>query len=651
MKDRPSNYQPPIMQSNVPMRARNWNSWQTVHLPIWIPALLVGIIFLLINATPAFAQEHNPVTSGGDHSCAITNGGAVKCWGLNDYGQLGNGSTAISHFTPVDVTGLSSGVVAIDAGRQHTCAVMNTGGAKCWGSGGSFRLGDGSGTPIVRTPVDVTALNDSLIDIAAGESHTCALTSSGGVKCWGINSDRQLGNVSYAAGSSPDAVDVTGLSSGVIDIVSGSYSYHTCALMATGGVKCWGHNSYGQLGDGTNSTPTSPVDVTGLSGRVVSLAVGERHTCAVMDTGSLKCWGENQRGQLGDGTFTGSFTPRDVSGLTSGVVSVAAGPFHTCAVLISGKVQCWGDGNFGKLGHGTDTTVLVPTNVVLLGDVVLLSLGLNNTCALKSNGELVCWGAGGSGQLGIGATIPNFSNGLGFRPWYVPPIDFAVALGGSALPPANIAIKKSDPTPYPPVAGQPVQYTIWVTNTGSVALTDLTVTDLPSADLTMTAFSSTPSGSCNIGTQRCILAAPLAPGAVATFNTTFDTGVTAGAIISNTAYATAMEAPTAHYPEGPIVTTKSVDGGSSVDLAITKSASVSQATTGTPFNYTLTVTNNGPEDATNVIATDVLPAGFTFNSATATGGGSCSQSAGTVTCTWASLANGANVTATINVTP
>jgi len=334
------------------------------------------------------------------HTCALLNTSSVKCWGHNWHGELGDG-TYTDRNTPVNVTGLSSGVSAISAGGWHTCALLNTGGVKCWGYNNDGQLGDGTTTD-KNTPVDVTVLSSGVSAISAGEWHTCALLNTGGVKCWGLNSSGQLGDGTTTQRNTP--VDVTGLSSGVSAISAGWA--HTCALLNTGGVKCWGSNGYGQLGDGTTTQRATPIDVTGLSSGVSAISAGGNHTCALLNTGGVKCWGYNSSGQLGDGTTTQRNTPVNVSGLSSGVSAISTGFAYTCALLNTGGIKCWGYNYYGQLGDGTTTQRATPMDVTgLSSGVSAISAGFAHTCALLNTGGVKCWGANGYGQLGDGTNI------------------------------------------------------------------------------------------------------------------------------------------------------------------------------------------------------------------------------------------------------
>ena len=305
------------------------------------------------------------VSAGGYHTCALTTSGAVKCWGINWYGQLGiNSTTTTAHLTPVDVVGLDSGVAAISAGGYHTCALTTSGAVKCWGANWYGQLGDGTTTDCY-TPVDVVGLDSGVAAISAGGGYTCALTTSGAVKCWG-----------WGAGSLTPA-DKVGLDGGVAAISAGAV--HTCALTTSGAVKCWGANYSGELGDGTTTGRYTPVDVVGLDGGVAAISAGGGHTCALTTSGAVKCWGGNSVGQLGDGTTTGRYTPVDVVGLDSGVAAISAGGgdgFHTCALTTSGTVKCWGINQYGQLGDGTTTKRYTPVDVVGLGSKANLTVSV-----------------------------------------------------------------------------------------------------------------------------------------------------------------------------------------------------------------------------------------------------------------------------------
>ena len=370
-----------------------------VRTMIWL-RWLIGVGGVLLVATPGMAGPVTAVAAGGFHTCALTSGGGVSCWGSNDSGQLGDGTTA-QRLTPVAVSGLSSGVTAVAAGGIHTCALTSGGGVVCWGANGSGQLGDGTTTQRL-TPVAVSGLSSGVTAVAAGADHTCALTSGGGVWCWGLNGNGQLGDGTTTPRLTLGAV--SGLSSGVTAITAGYF--HTCALTSGGGVVCWGANASGQLGDGTTTTPRlTPVAVSGLSSGVTAVAAGASHTCALTSGGGVVCWGCNAIGQLGDGTTTQRLTPGAVSGLSSGVTAVAAGDSHTCARTSGGGVVCWGYNANGQLGDGTTTDRLTPVAVSgLSSGVTAVAGGIYHTCALTSGGGVVCWGWNANGQLGDGTT-------------------------------------------------------------------------------------------------------------------------------------------------------------------------------------------------------------------------------------------------------
>jgi hypothetical protein len=282
------------------------------------------------------------VSAGGSHSCALTLTSSLRCWGDNFWGQLGDG-TMTDRSVPVNIKSLGSSVASVSAGRWHTCAITTGGAAKCWGLNSNGQLGDGTTVTRRTTPVDVTGLGSGVAAIAAGGEHTCALTTGGAVLCWGSNRYGQLGDdLACGLGPCPTPVYVTGLGSGVAAISAGGN--HTCALMQAGGVKCWGANQWHQLGTETAKAcglpPTIqlfpcekvPVAVVGLGEPVVGLAAGNLHTCVLIDGGGATCWG----------SVLGAVYPEpvDVPGLSEPLSSLDAGG-SDCGVTASGQLLCW----------------------------------------------------------------------------------------------------------------------------------------------------------------------------------------------------------------------------------------------------------------------------------------------------------------------
>ncbi len=335
-------------------------------------------------------SKHLSITGGEFFYCLLTKSGGAQCWGTNEYGQLGDGTTTTA-LDPVNVVGLTSGVAAISAGTDHACALTTSGGVTCWGKNTSGQLGDGT-TTNRTTPVNVSGLTSGVVAISSGGDHTCALTASGGVKCWGENSNAQLGDGTTVDRLTP--VDVSGLTTGVTAISAGGQ--HTCALLASGGVKCWGYNGQGQLGDGTFVSRATPTDVSGLSSGMQALAVGFSHSCALTTSGGMKCWGNNFEGQVGNGVSgSNQSAPADVSGLTSGVAAMSAGYTFTCARTTSGGMKCWGSNDYGQLGDGTATDRSTPVTVSgLSSGVIGIEAGYYGSCALNADGSVKCWGDG-----------------------------------------------------------------------------------------------------------------------------------------------------------------------------------------------------------------------------------------------------------------
>ncbi|HNI36603.1 MAG TPA: hypothetical protein PLV93_14470, partial [Microthrixaceae bacterium] len=356
------------------------------------------------------------VDAGNGHSCATMQNGDVKCWGFNSSGQLGDGTTTNSGrpvlVLGANVNGLNSvatigGTVLagdIDVGAEFGCSrraskfkASDTSTLSCWGYNGFGQLGDGSTTNAL-TPKSV-AVGTGVLDAATGTVHSCAAIEFGGVKCWGQNTAGQLGDGSTSAKSSP--TPVTGITSASV-VTAGNG--HSCAGSGST-IWCWGANGSGQLGDGTTTNRTAPVAVASIAAERVE--AGGDSTCAVFPNRTVACWGANGSGQLGDGTTTSRSVPTAVGGL-SDVAEVSVGHDHTCAVVGdvsagAGTVRCWGNNDRGQLGNGTTTASSTPVAVPGLTKVTDVAAGFGHTCAV-SDQRVWCWGRNDFGQLGDTST-------------------------------------------------------------------------------------------------------------------------------------------------------------------------------------------------------------------------------------------------------
>jgi alpha-tubulin suppressor-like RCC1 family protein len=313
------------------------------------------------------------------HTCAISTQGAIYCWGQSTVGDLGpNGgedSTA-TPVLPVVVTGLPAGStpVAVAAGGAFTCALLSAGTIYCWGYNGYGQLGP-QGGPGGGTPVQLTGLpaGTKAIAVAAGELHACALLDNGTAYCWGDNQYGQLGPNGGSGGGTP--AQVTGLPAGTRVVGLAAGTNHTCATLDDGKAYCWGLNEFAQLGPNGGDGSNTPVVVAGLLApgtKAIGIAAGELHTCAVLDNGAAYCWGGDTVGQVGPGFPSGGLddpAPTLITGLPAGskVVALASGGYHNCALLDSGQVYCWGfdaDGQLGPAGTaGSETGSSTPLQV------------------------------------------------------------------------------------------------------------------------------------------------------------------------------------------------------------------------------------------------------------------------------------------------
>jgi alpha-tubulin suppressor-like RCC1 family protein len=340
------------------------------------------------------------LAAGRAHTCAVA-GGKVLCWGENESGQIGDGTT-----TPRSRPALVEGVepaIAVVAGDSHSCVLLADGTAMCWGHNLERQAGQGTlGEPraVPRPVLDGTVPLAGIAQLAAGAFHTCALLDGGAVKCWGKDDSGQV-LPQCAGGGCPNPQLVT-LGMGAQQIAAGSD--HSCARLDDDTVKCWGYNEQGQLGDGTVVTRVEPVLVgvepNHLRG-VQQLSAHGHFTCAITG-GTVQCWGDGDAGQLGLGE------PRDflllpgpTLGDVSGASKVRGGSQHACVVAAAG-LQCWGVGNRGQLGDGAYRTALTPATIPAGGTVTDVAAGTGHTCAVLDGGTVTCWGDGRSGQLGNG---------------------------------------------------------------------------------------------------------------------------------------------------------------------------------------------------------------------------------------------------------
>jgi len=304
--------------------------------------------------------------------------------------------------TSVTVAGVT--FTSVTAGSFHTCGLTPAGAAYCWGENGNGQLGDGTLAPrlapvMVAQPGGLTFTN-----VTAGSFHTCGLTPARAAYCWGLNVDGRLGDgtttdrVTPVPVAQPAGVTFTSVTAG---------SFHTCGRTPAGAATCWGDNSRGQLGDGTRTNRVTPVAVAQPAGvTFTSVTAGSFHTCGLTPMGAATCWGDNSLGQLGDGTTTNPVTPVAVAqpaGVT--FTSVTAGELHTCGLTPAGAAYCWG-GNGGQLGDGTTTDRLTPVAVAQPAGVTFTSVtaGAFHTCGRTPAGATTCWGVNSRGQLGDGTT-------------------------------------------------------------------------------------------------------------------------------------------------------------------------------------------------------------------------------------------------------
>ncbi len=367
------------------------------------------------------------IDTGAAFACGLTSAGAAYCWGAGNQGQLGNGTTTAAQNTPVAVTTTGTPLAGvtltqISTGTSFACALSGAGAAYCWGKNQAGQLGNGTTTTPQDTATAVTTTGTPLagvtltqINAALGGSTACALSSAGAAYCWGDDTLGELGNgiTTSTPQTTAVAVTTTGALSGVTLTQITAGHDQVCALSAVGTSYCWGGNTDGDLGNGSTTLSNVAVAVSTsgvLSGKVVTglSAGGNFLTCALDTFGTPYCWGLNSLGQAGNADTAVNFTvPATVA--PSQPTTSRPGPAHSCEIR-TGKAFCWGDNSKGELGNNTTISSSVPvaayTGGALSGvPLTQISAGNTFTCALSSAGAAYCWGLGTSGQLGNDTTV------------------------------------------------------------------------------------------------------------------------------------------------------------------------------------------------------------------------------------------------------
>jgi alpha-tubulin suppressor-like RCC1 family protein len=342
------------------------------------------------------------VSSGVDHSCARLEDGRVACWGIDDHGELGDGPELVNQLSPVLVVGLPAPAVAIDAGADHSCAVLDDGSVWCWGSNGNLQLGIPDVTAEPGGPLQVMDLGGAAIDVSSGAAHSCALLQGGTVRCWGSNAYYRLG---HGGPQEDSAVVSVAELEGVSMISAGSVT--SCALLDDGQVRCWG--TYVPGVDGLVAAPT-PIAVDELPSPAIMVSVGVGgFACALIADGNVRCWGPNTSGQVGNGNIDDNgdefaLPLVNVANLVFPGVRLDLGSATACAVQDNGELRCWGR-NASTQADDSTMALLVEQ---LDGEVQDVALGDDHFCALLVDGRVQCRGNDMAGQLGDGEASGNY---------------------------------------------------------------------------------------------------------------------------------------------------------------------------------------------------------------------------------------------------
>lgn len=335
---------------------------------------------------------------GAGTSCAVGSSGMLWCWGNNEHGSVGVGTSGLGTevLLPVRV-GVETSWAAVAAGQDHICATGTDGTLWCWGYNSNGQLGQGDGS--ARHVPTRLGTGTAWAAVSLGKDHSCALDTGGALYCWGENRAGQLGVGDLTERSVPTEV------AGGPWAQLGAGWEHTCAVDTAGGLWCWGDNAVGSLGDGSTTSRSTPVQV-GVDTDWAEVAGGTGVTCARKTDGTLWCWGHNSLGQLGQGTFDAEGTPQTTPlqvGSEADWTAVTSGDDHVCGLRAGGALFCWGGNDEGEAGIGSSSTrVTSPTRVGTLDGWLAPEAGDDYGCAIQSDGALWCWGDNELGQLGVG---------------------------------------------------------------------------------------------------------------------------------------------------------------------------------------------------------------------------------------------------------
>ncbi len=337
-------------------------------------------------STVLVSGRHAVALSAGQmHTCAL-HSGLVVCWGSTIRGATGQGPPAA--------------IGSIAAGTEFTCGIAGTT-TYCWGDDARGELGDR--TVITGATPRVVSGGIAFTNVAAGNGFACGLDGGGRAYCWGANSLGQLGDRSVRDRLAPSTNTPLPGAPRFASIAAGAF--HACALTAAGVAYCWGGNADGALGRGNTTSSADPMPVV-ASSMFASLALGNGFTCGITAQGQVQCWGANHVGALGDGSTHNRSTPSPIAAGAERFAAVAAGAYHACALTAAGAVYCWGDNSRGQIGNGTRIDAPTPTRVAAPAPFIAISAGFAHTCALTGDSTVYCWGDNTLGQVGGTGAAP-----------------------------------------------------------------------------------------------------------------------------------------------------------------------------------------------------------------------------------------------------